>query len=162
MKMDRQDFFDYIKEMSGRNPYHELLGIEPLEVGEGCSKVVLKYRDELNNPYEIVHGGVLASLIDVAIGIAVVTKLNIGENSVTADLRVNYLSPLQKQNGYAFGRLVRRGKNTAVGEAEVYDQVGKLVAKATSTYYIFEINSTLWQKQAGIDLKLMSQDINTD
>jgi len=155
--MDRQEFYRYLEKHSGQNGFHKMLGIEPQEVKEGYSKVVLNYREELNNPYGAVHGGVIASLIDVVIGIAVVTKIEVGERTVTADLRINYIRGLKGQKGYAIGRLIRKGKNIAVGEAEVYDSEGQLIAKATGTYYIFKIDLDLWQKQVGIDLSQMSQ-----
>jgi uncharacterized protein (TIGR00369 family) len=162
MKMDKQKFFDHIKQASGSNPYHKMLGIEPVEIREGYAKVLLNYRDLLDNPYGRVHGGVLASLIDVAIGIAVITALEVGERTVTADMRINYLNSLEKQKGYAVAKLIRRGKSMAVGEAEVYSDEGVLVAKATGTYYIMQIDLELWQKQAGIELNSISQDNSTN
>jgi acyl-CoA thioesterase len=56
----------------------------------------------------------------------------------TIDLQVNYLAPAKPGSLIARGRVVHKGRRTAVGDCEVVDDGGNLVSKGTATYLILE------------------------
>jgi acyl-CoA thioesterase len=58
----------------------------------------------------------------------------------TVDLSVSYLEAAQGQHLFAEGRMLRVGRTIAVGEAEVHDDDGRLVAKGRATYLIWRQN----------------------
>jgi uncharacterized protein (TIGR00369 family) len=95
---------------------------------------------DLYNPNSVVHGGALASLADSAMGFAVFSTLSPGENFTTAELHVNFLKAVTADSGMlrSIGRVVHRGQQIAVAEAEVVDQQNQLIARASSTNVILQ------------------------
>ena len=116
-------------------PLADLLGIHPLTFGEGSAMFGLTLREDHLNPYGVVHGGVVYSLVDTAMGAAVHTRLEAGEGCATVEIKINYLSPATAGDLRAEARLIERTKRIAVLEARAL--VGEqLVAVATGTFYI--------------------------
>lgn len=115
-------------------PYYRLLGFraEPVEEA-GTSIVRIFSRPELENSRGEVHGGVVASLLDAAMGTAIRTLLKPGEATTTASLTVNYLQP-GKGTLTARGKVMRAGRVLVSVEASVTDTAGTLVAHAVGTF----------------------------
>lgn len=84
-------------------------------------------------PYGIVHGGVLATLIDTATFWAAFLRLPNDSGLVNIDLKLNYLEPVADGTLTATGRCIRAGRSLSYAEAGVTDADGKLVAHGTST-----------------------------
>ncbi|WP_372681338.1 PaaI family thioesterase [Desulfosarcina sp.] len=84
-------------------------------------------------PYGIVHGGVLATLIDTATFWAAYLRLPGDDGLVNIDLKLNYLKPAGEGMLTATGRCIRAGRSLSYAEAGVSDADGNLVAHGTST-----------------------------
>lgn len=110
---------------------HVALDVEP--EGDGASVVVVEAGDEHLNPGGAVHGGVLATMVDVAMGTAVATTG--GQSPVTVSLSVTYLEPGRAGRLEARARVRKRGKRLMVVEAEVV-QDGDVVADALGTFSV--------------------------
>ena len=110
---------------------HVALQIEPQ--GDGTSTVVVDAGEEHLNPRGAVHGGVLATMIDVAMGTAISSTG--GESPVTVSLTVTYLEPGQPGRLTATARVRKRGSRIMVVEAEV-EQGGDVVADALATFSV--------------------------
>ena len=93
---------------------------------------------ELTQLAGFAHGGVSATLIDSAVGLAVCTMIDRGSRITTIDLQVNFLAPARPGSLTARGRVVHKGRRTAVGDVEVVDERRKPVAKGSATYLILE------------------------
>jgi uncharacterized protein (TIGR00369 family) len=91
------------------------------------------------NPLGGVHGGVIATLLDTAAACAVHSTLAVGEAYTSLDLSVKFLRPVTVDSGVlrCEGSVVQRGRRTALAEAKLYDDSGRLVAHATSSCMIF-------------------------
>jgi len=135
-------------EMSGRDlleaalrgaapppPYIRLLGMRFIAVSDGSATFEMPARNELYNPNDVVHGGALTSLADSAMGFAVFSTLAAGETFTTAELHVNFIKAVTADSGMlrSIGRVVHRGQQIAVAEAEILDQQNNLIARASST-----------------------------
>jgi uncharacterized protein (TIGR00369 family) len=83
--------------------------------------------------FGIVHGGVLATLIDTATFWAVFLPLPDGDGLVNIDLKLNYLKPVREGRIRARGRCIRAGRSISYAEAGVVDETGRLLAHGTST-----------------------------
>lgn len=83
--------------------------------------------------YGIIHGGVLATLIDTATFWAVFLRLPERDGLVNVDLKLNYLKPVADGALTATGRCIRAGRSLSYAEAGVTDAAGQLVAHGTST-----------------------------
>jgi uncharacterized protein (TIGR00369 family) len=97
-------------------------------------------RDELRNAAGTpVHGGVMSALVDMAVGGALGTLSEDSAGGVgqsTLDLNVSFLAAANNGPVFAEGKILRRGRTIAFGEAHVTDATGKLCAVGRATYMI--------------------------
>jgi acyl-CoA thioesterase len=115
-------------------PFLKLLGIEVESVAPGTATLSVAVREELMRNDRIVHGGVMASLIDSAFAFAIIPMLSDGERTVTVDMTIHYLRPLSSGVAKATARIVRAGRRVITVSAELFDENEKLAATAISTY----------------------------
>jgi len=115
-------------------PFLKLLGIEVESVGQGTATLVVHVREELMRNDGIVHGGVMASLIDSAFAFAIIPILDEGERTVTVDMTIHYLRPVSNGAAKAVARVVRAGRRVITVSAELFDENEKRAAPALSTY----------------------------
>ena len=97
------------------------------------------------NPLGSVHGGWTATIMDSALGCAVMTTLKPGEAYTTVEFKVNLVRPLLPGMGEVFceGRIVHRGRTLATSEAFLKDGNGKLLAHGMETCAIFPIENLM-------------------
>ena len=121
-------------------PYFQLLGMRLITVGEGTATLEMPATPNLYNPNNVVHGGAISSFADSAMGLAVFSTCGPGEIFTTAELHINFLKPVTAQSGTlrSVGRVIQRGQQVVVAEAEVVDQQDQPVARAGSTLFILQ------------------------
>jgi uncharacterized protein (TIGR00369 family) len=115
-------------------PFAKLLGIEVDSVEPGHAVLSMNLRNEHMRNNAIAHGGVIATLIDSAMAIAIMALLEENERTVTVDLTIHYLRPVPEGSAKASARVVRAGRRVVTVSAELFDAEGKLAATAISTY----------------------------
>lgn len=100
-------------------PFHRFLGIEFLAADVGTARLRLPYRPEfIGDPLRpALHGGVLATLIDVACGAAVLSGIDLRDRCSTVDCRVDFLRPGQALDLYVEAKVVRTGNRVAAAHA---------------------------------------------
>ncbi len=122
------------------NSFWRHLGIEVEDAREGWVRLRLPVRDELRNAVGApVHGGVLSTLVDAAVGGALGTLHEASEGGVgqtTLDLNVSFIAAAGEGDVFAEGRILRKGRTIAFGEATITDAAGRLVAAGRATYMI--------------------------
>jgi uncharacterized protein (TIGR00369 family) len=123
-----------IQKAIGTVPFARLLGLELDEVGSGTATLSLNIRPELKQNQGVVHGGVIASLIDTATAFAILSQLETGERVTTVDLTISYLRPITSGRITAVAKVLRAGRRLFVVSAEVFDHNEKLTTTALSTY----------------------------
>jgi uncharacterized protein (TIGR00369 family) len=116
-------------------PYPRLLKMRFTGVGEGTASFEMPVSTDHYNPNGVVHGGAITSIADSAMGFAVFSTLGPGENFTTAEIHVNFLKPATVESGTlrSTGRVIHRGRQVAVAQAEVTDGQGRVIASASST-----------------------------
>ncbi len=119
-------------------PIAETLGMVDFRVERGSVSVSLVAEPRHYNPIGSVHGGVISTLLDTAAACSVHTTLEVGEAYTSLDLTVKFLRPVTVRSGRltAVGEVIQRGRRTALAEAKLYDEAGKLVAYASSSCMI--------------------------
>ena len=119
-------------------PFAALLGIWITEVSEGRVVFAAEPSEYHYNPLGTVHGGVIATLLDSALGCAVQSMLPAGTSYTTLELKVNYLRPITAKTGtvYAEGKIIHVGGRIATAEGRLTDARGKLYAHGTTTCII--------------------------
>ena len=124
-------------------PVMHLLGMEGLEAEEGRVVVTMRAQEFHYNPLGGVHGGILATLLDTAAACAVHSTLPPGVAYTSLDLTTKFLRPVSVDSGLlrCEGTVISRGRRTALAQAQLTDEQGRLLAPATSTCLIFEAPS---------------------
>lgn len=125
-------------EFFAEGTFNDWLGLEVEELGDGRAVLSVEYEPLKQNPGDVLHGGVTASLIDVAGGIAIGSSLEGSDPFVaTTNLSVNYLRPIT-DTAYATAEVVRVGSATAIAQVEVHSEAPngeeKQAAIGTVTY----------------------------
>jgi uncharacterized protein (TIGR00369 family) len=116
-------------------PFNHLLGMRVSRVYADGLTMELEVIDTLKNILGTLHGGATASLIDAAIGVAIIRQLG-GRPATTVELKLNYLRPAAEGKVRARAKVVKIGKTLAVGTAEVHDLHGHLIAMGSATYVV--------------------------
>jgi uncharacterized protein (TIGR00369 family) len=129
-------------------PFAVLLGIWITEVSEGRVVFAAEPGEHHYNPLGTVHGGVIATLLDSALGCAVQSLLPAGTTYTTLELKVNYLRPVTAKTGtvYSEGKIIHLGGRIATAEARLTDAAGKLYAHGTTTCIILRPSSSSGQE----------------
>jgi uncharacterized protein (TIGR00369 family) len=93
------------------------------------------------NPIGTIHGGLVCTLLDSAVGCAVQTMLPQGQGYTSIEIKVNYLRPVHSSSGplHCVGTVTKPGSRVAFAEGVVTDASGKLVATASSTLLVFAV-----------------------
>jgi uncharacterized protein (TIGR00369 family) len=90
----------------------------------------------------VVGGGALASMLDLAMAMAVLAQLKPGCTCATISLSVNMQAPAQQGHIFAVARVDRTGRQVAFARAELYDgERRRLIANATSSLAIIPVRS---------------------
>jgi uncharacterized protein (TIGR00369 family) len=114
------------------------LGVEPVAFAPGRAAFALAPGPEHLSPLGTVHGGILATLLDTAVGCAIHTTLDADDAYTTVDLDVKFVRPVRPGQGRvtAEARTVHVGGRTATAEGRIVDEAGTLYAHATTTCLI--------------------------
>jgi uncharacterized protein (TIGR00369 family) len=109
------------------------LSLDELERGRTVFSVVAEEVHE--NPMGTMHGGIVATLVDTAMGCAVSSTLPADAGFTTLELSTNFVRAITQSTGrvHAEGRVVHSGGRVVTTEARVYDDAGTLYAHAKST-----------------------------
>jgi uncharacterized protein (TIGR00369 family) len=115
-------------------PLAKLLGFSVRSVDLGQAVIEIDMTEHHVNTMGTLHGGVLCTIADTAMGVAFATLLEEGEALTTLELKINYLRPVWKGKLLALAKVVKKGRVTGLMECDVLDEHGQLVARASSTY----------------------------
>jgi uncharacterized protein (TIGR00369 family) len=132
----------YIESRLKTNHFIAHMGIELVSIADGNTTLAVNIAKHHLQQNGFTHGGVIATLCDVATGIAAYTRVPEGKNVVTADLKISYLNPSVARIVQARGTVKKAGNLLFFCEAEVYDMLEegeKLVATATAIMVAVDI-----------------------
>jgi acyl-CoA thioesterase len=116
--------------------FAELLGMRPKSMGDGRARFELAVGSKHLNPIGVVHGGVIYSLADTAMGAALFSLLDGQEQCTTLEIKMSYLAPVTGGTIAAEAAVIQRTRRIGVLEAKVLGDGDRLVALATGTFYI--------------------------
>lgn len=115
------------------SPFPRHLPMRLVATGLDEARVELDIAECHMQPFGIVHGGVLATLIDTATFWAGFGRLPEDSGLVNVDLKLNYLEPAVSGRLVATGRCLRPGRTISYAEASVSGGDGALLAHGAST-----------------------------
>ena len=132
-------------------PFNQALGLELECLEDDFAQLSMSNKTMLvgNHAQRILHGGAIASVLDVAAGLVCVNSAltrqpHITEEELrqrlsrmgTIDLRVDYLRPGRGERFIASSSLLRAGNKISVARVELHNDAGVHLASATATYLV--------------------------
>lgn len=138
-ELDGLDFFKQLGDGElAPPPINATLGMALVEISDGRAVFELTPEEWHYNPIGTVHGGILATLADSALGCAVHTKLKAGTGYTSLDLTIKFTRAATMDSGTLTceGRVVTIGRRTATAEAEITDKTGRVIGHAVATCLI--------------------------
>lgn len=122
-------------------PIASHFAMDVIEVGPGTVTFRCRPDESHYNPIGTVHGGLVCTLLDSALGCATHTTLPAGTGYTSIEIKVNYIRRVTADSGplICTGRVTKPGSRVAFAEGEVVDNQGKVVASASGSLLIFEL-----------------------
>jgi uncharacterized protein (TIGR00369 family) len=116
-------------------PAAQLLHLDLIDVGHGRVAFDFHPASGFDNGQGAVHGGVLAAVLDFAVGAALLTTVDIGTTVVTANLNVSFIRPVPPDGETlrCVGQVIHRGQRSAHADADLVGPDGRIYARATAT-----------------------------
>ena len=116
--------------------YWKHIGMTNVVGVDGKTRVQLTVNENLKQFYGNVHGGVIASLLDAAIAVAVNEQLDPREGASTVEIKVNYLRSISEGTLWGEGKVIQKGKSIVVAQGEIKNDAGQILAIGTATFMI--------------------------
>jgi uncharacterized protein (TIGR00369 family) len=149
MEAEKSEFESLSLEDLYRLPLHRLLGLEEkcYDIENGCIRFEMRPELVGNFHFNILHGGVIASIFDV-LGAFILIKDDIWRIKIestktknkikggTVNLHVEYLKPGRGTRFVASGRILHQGNKIAVVHGELRNELDELIAVGTGTYLV--------------------------
>lgn len=119
-------------------PFWSLIDMDLVDVKKGWARVKLPYDKKLDHAYGSAHGAAVFAPADSAVAMALQGMVEKDEVFTTVEMKINYIKPFYKGEIVAEARIINKGGNIAIGDVEVRNGKGDLVAKALATYMIMK------------------------
>jgi uncharacterized protein (TIGR00369 family) len=120
-----------------RRFFPNVVGLELDEVRVDYARMLLAFREELEQPAGVVHGGAIATLIDTVVVPAIGSGYDEFMQLLTLDLQIRFLSAAVRTDLVAEGWITRRGRSVLFCQAEVRAATtGDVVAEGWLTYKV--------------------------
>ena len=122
------------------NTMAETLGYDVTEAANGRVVVTARPNGSHLNPSGTVHGGLAATLLDSAMGLAVRSTLEKGVSQTTLEFKISLMRPITPETGLikAEGVVLSCGRRVGTAEGRITDTQGRLLAHGTTTCLIFQ------------------------
>ncbi len=124
---------EFAREYQKKIPFLSHLRIQTEALGEGSARLSLPVEAHLKNSLGTVHGGVIMSLLDVALCTAARTLHPDSVGVITIDLSTSFIGGGSGARLFAESRVLRDGRSMIFVEGEAKNEDGSLVAKAIGT-----------------------------
>ncbi|HEV8639482.1 MAG TPA: PaaI family thioesterase [Methylomirabilota bacterium] len=102
--------------------------------GDGECTVQVPFRAGLERPGGLVGGPAFMAAADIAMWLAIATRLGPDDRSVTAELKTTFLSPARREDFLCTARILKLGRRMIYGVAECVASQGRLLTHHTVTY----------------------------
>src|SRR5579862_7851157 len=107
------------------------LGFTLNGIGDGQCSIDVPFQEAFERPGGVVSGQVFMAAADVAMWLAIKTKLGLADSSVTAEMKTNFLGAAKKQGFRCTAKVLKVGRRLIYGMVECADDTGRLLAHST-------------------------------
>ncbi len=110
------------------------LGLVLHAIGDGECSLDVPFQTSFERPGGVVSGQVFMAAADVAMWLAIKTKLGMDDSSVTAEMKTNFLSGVRQESFRCKARVLKLGRRLIFGVAKCVNSNGRLLTHHTLTY----------------------------
>ncbi|GEM_PF-356243 len=116
-----------------KNYFGNYIGSRLMSLGSGKAVIRLTAENSKTDTYDTLHGGAVATLADISMGLACITK---GIVAVTGNINISFLAAGEAGNEItAVGKVNKTSKKVFFAETSITDENGKLIATGTGTFF---------------------------
>jgi uncharacterized protein (TIGR00369 family) len=90
------------------------------------------------NTYGVAQGGAVYTLADVAIGYAILKRLNRNQKVFTIEMKMNFIKKGKGSKLHAKTEIIHWGRKTLVTQCQIHDDTGDIIAQSLGTFFIAE------------------------
>ncbi len=116
-------------------PFDSMLGVDILESKQRYAKLSLPFQKKLTNPYGSLHGGVVSTLVDSSMAVAVFSTYP-GSLFYTRRLNIKFVSQAKQETIFAEACIIEQKKNFLFGKVLVKNADNQLIAEAVVTFVL--------------------------
>ena len=130
------NFAEKVRDSFARQPAMAFIGAELVKVEAGEVDIKLPHRKDLTQQNGFLHAGITAAIVDTACGYAAFSLMPAGSDVLTAEFKINLLSPAFGDYFIAEGRILKAGKTLTIARGDVFAVTGnekKLIATVLAT-----------------------------
>ena len=120
------------------SPFAELLDMRVTDPDDGSGTVIMPINPSHLQQAGRVQGGIVVALADYAMFRAIRPLLKAGEATTTIEIKVNFIAAAKTGELIATAKIISPGRQVMVGEMEVKDQDGRLIAQGLGTYLVLK------------------------
>lgn len=138
---------EILSKMIGTDPKHwpfpitRNLEVNLLDVSVGAIKFKVTVKEDWLNPLQILHGGIMITLMDDAMGIAVYT-LNREDRFASINLNTDFFKSVKEgEDIFIYSKIEKAGRQVVHATAYIENEKGQLIAKSTSNLVVFSKKS---------------------
>lgn len=132
---EQKDLRAFCQELLDANPYIVYNRIQVASAEKESVEIYTDLRPEFKNIYGMVHGGLIATMLDSCAGLTV--RLD-GNRYVTLDMNICYFANVKEGRITAKSRVVKRGRTVTVMNVQMTGEDSTLMAEATVTFFRIE------------------------
>jgi uncharacterized protein (TIGR00369 family) len=132
-----------LKQLLNEVAFTRNLGIVLHEIADGECSIDVAFQEAFERPGGIVSGQVFMAAADVAMWLAIKTRLGLADASVTAEMKTNFLAGARRSAFRCTAKVLKVGRRLVYGVAECVDVNGKLLTHHTVTYMRAEPSPTI-------------------
>lgn len=109
-------------------------GFQLYSFGDAECTLLVPFQKHFERPGRVVAGPIFMAAADVAMWLAIITKLGISDGSVTAEMKTNFLNAAREEDILCHAKILKLGRRLVYGVAECTNLEGKLLTHHTITY----------------------------
>ena len=135
MKIDIKEFIqnNYFEDKS-KPLFEHFLKPELVSLNEGEAVITMYIENQHLNIGRMIHGGILASVVDIAMGVACISYQ---KSVVTSEMNITYIRNIDSGNTIkAVAKVINNGKTLMRTICSIYDEDDRLLTSATATYFV--------------------------
>lgn len=125
---------DELTQLLASVPFAGIYGFTLASIGEGQCTIFVPFQAVFERPGGIVSGPVFMAAADVAMWLAIKTKLGLTDGSVTAEMKTSFLSSTKQEDFHCTAKILKCGQRLIYGLAECVNKHGALLTHHTLTY----------------------------